>query len=58
MDKIVIMDYSTGTVYIKDVPSKFDNSQGDEIMEYFCNELDIREKDCYYMISGNLIIEM
>ncbi len=47
---ITILDFSTATVYIKQVPESIQELQSDEIMEHFATELNIREKDCQYMI--------
>lgn len=50
MKNIVILDYVEGQVYIRPVPDKIAGDDGDEIMSYFCDELNLSANDCHYMI--------
>lgn len=54
--KIVILDFSTAIVHIKNIPEHLKEEQSEDVMNYFCEELDIRESDCQYMV-GDLTIE-
>lgn len=53
--KICILDFSTAIVYIKEIPQHLQGEQAEDVMEYFADELDIRESDCEYMM-GDLTI--
>lgn len=54
--KIVILDFSTAIVYVRDVPQRLAKAQIETVMKYFCKELDIRESDTQYMM-GDLTID-
>lgn len=54
--KIVILDFSTAIVHIKNVPIELENEQSEIVMQGVCEEMGIREDDCQYMI-GELTIE-
>lgn len=56
MKKITILDFSTGIVYIRELPEHLLEAQIEDIMDYFCELLNISESDCEYMV-GDLIID-
>lgn len=51
MNYITILDFSTGIVYIREIPTILREAQASEIMDYFEQQLKIRERDCEYMVT-------
>lgn len=49
--KIVILDYSTGTIYIRPMKNNIDP-------EDILDELDLKLTDCEWMIANNLKIDL
>lgn len=51
MKQIVILDFSTAIVYIREVPEVLEDSQAEDVIEYFESVLKIRANDCQYMMG-------
>lgn len=49
-EKIVILDFSTGKVFIRPVPIALIEKDADEIVDFFEPLLGIRATDCQYMV--------
>ena len=53
VERIVILDFRTGKVFVRFVPLDMIESDADEIAMYFENELKIHVNDCQYMIVND-----
>jgi hypothetical protein len=51
MNKIIILDYTTGTTYIRTIPDHLQNLQGDELIEIYAEQLVFNSSEVEYMIS-------
>ena len=49
-EKIIILDFNSGKVFIRNVPIKMIELDADEIVRKFERILGIKEKDCQYMV--------
>jgi len=54
MRKIIILNFESGEVIIRNYPNDLEDSQDWFDSEY--NDLDIRASDCEWMVVENLII--
>ena len=52
-ERIVILDFRTGKVFIRKVPMALIESDADEIVAHFENELEIHGNDCQYMVVND-----
>ena len=52
-ERIVILDFRTGKVFVRYVPLDMIELGADEIAMYFENELEIHVDDCQYMIVND-----
>jgi len=49
MKRIIILDFRTGKVFVRAVPT--DMTEADEVANYYENELGTHTNDCQYMIT-------
>lgn len=49
--KIVILDFSTAIVYIREVPEQLKKAQSEDVLTFFCEQLNIRENETQYMVG-------
>ena len=54
MQRIVILDYNSGEVIIRNFPENIENTE--EWFDSKYNDEDLREGDCNYMVVNELII--
>jgi hypothetical protein len=54
MQRIVILNYNSGEVIIRNFPE--DLEHGEDWFDSKYNDEDLREKDCNYMVVKDLII--
>ena len=54
MQRIVILNYNSGEVIIRNFPEELENSH--QWFESNYNDEDLREADCSYMVVDDLII--
>jgi len=52
-EKIVILDASEGKVYIRSVPQKMIEWDGDRIFDYWAELLKLNVSDCEWMIAND-----
>lgn len=57
MKKITILDYQSATVYVRNIPPEIENNEGDDILEYFAEKMNLQSSDCMYML-GDLSISI
>jgi len=53
MEKIVILDFNLGKVYIRPVPTKMLELDANEIVSKMGKKLGIKETSCYYMVVND-----
>lgn len=56
--KIAILDFASGTLYVRDVPKKMQKKEAEDIADHFAIELDIKIKDCEWMVCPNMGISI
>lgn len=52
-ERIVILDASTGKVFVRFVPQSMIELDGDEILEYFAPKLGLSVSDCTFMVVND-----
>lgn len=52
MKYIYILDFASGIPYKREIPIHLEEAQIEDIMEYFEDELGIRESDTQYMVTS------
>lgn len=56
MEKIIILCFSTGEVFVRNYPEGLENSEEWFGTEY--NDVGLKEKDCQWMVSKELKINI
>lgn len=56
MKRIALLDFATGTIFIRDVPEDMQDADSEEVAASFENELKVHLDDCQYMV-GELTID-
>lgn len=54
--QIVILDYRTSALIIKNVPPSMQNKESDEVFEHFANLLKLSSDDCTYLMTDELSV--
>lgn len=55
MQTITILDYVTGTVFIRPVPEGM--NEAEEVAQYYENELALHLTDCHWMLSTKIDLQ-
>lgn len=53
-ERIVILDFRKGKVYIRFVPMSMVEKDADEIVYYFAPKLNLHHNDCQYMVVNSM----
>jgi len=56
MKKIIILDFTTGKVFIRSIAKENEDLDAEEIVSLLEDELEIRASDCQYMITAEELI--
>lgn len=52
-ERIIILDNESGRVFIRFVPTRLIEADGDEILEHFAKALKLHAGDCTYMVVND-----
>lgn len=53
MERITILDFASGKVFIREVPEDMIEKDAEDVFAYYAGALGLRESDCTYMISND-----
>lgn len=55
--RIIILDFGSGTAYVRDVSKGMQGKDADEIANFFMQKLDVKETEAEWMVSPDLLID-
>ena len=53
MNKIVILDFQSGIVYVREVSKESQVDESEDIMAYYADKLGLHADDCQYMLTDS-----